>query len=208
MIPSAAAKIIYDYLARSSPLPLKPVDAIVGFGHFDLRIAHHCAQLWLARVAPRIIFAGGVGAGSADLGLPEANAFANLLQREYPMIPPAAILLESQSTNTGENVRNLVELARHANWSLDHVLLVATPFRQRRVQLTWQAQGVPQSRGISAPVPSSLATDIDLFTMKNEDLVAQLPGEIERLLSYAEREWIAPAHLPFSVIEAHKVLTD
>lgn len=202
MIPPEAAKIIYDFLARSSPPPLHPVDAIIGFGHFDLRIAHHCANLWLANAAPKIIFTGGVGAGSADLGVPEANAFANLLQREYPMIPSAAILLEPRSTNTGENVRNLVALAQQEKWPLDRVLLVATPFRQRRVNLTWQAQGPSKSHGIGAPVPSSLATDIDLFKTKNEDLVAQLPGEIERLQTYAQHGWIAPTKIPENITRA------
>jgi len=122
------------------------------------------------------------------------------------MIPPAAILLESASANTDENVRHLVELARRTNSSLDHVRFVATPFRQHRVEPTWQTPGPPRSRGFGPPA-STLATDTALFRIKNEELIAPLPGEIERLRSYAKRERIAPAHLPSPVIEARKVLT-
>jgi hypothetical protein len=34
---------------------------IVGFGHFDLRIARTCGDLWQQGLASRILFTGGVG---------------------------------------------------------------------------------------------------------------------------------------------------
>ena len=201
------AQLIYDYLSQNSPLPPHPVDAIIGFGHFDLRIAHHCAKLWRLGAAPHIIFSGGVGAGSADLGIPEAEAFANVLRQEYPDIPASAALLESRSTNTGENVRFLAALATTANCPLDQVVLVATPFRQRRVNLTWQAQGPLGSKSYAAAPPSTLKSDCALFATKGEDLIAQLPGEIDRLQNYANHGWIAPADLPSAVLSAQQTKT-
>ena len=202
----SAAQVIYDYLSKvSSPLPT-PVDAIIGFGHFDHRIARRCSELWTAGLAPRIIFTGGVGAGSADLTEPEADAFAAVLRAGFPLIPTSAVLIENQSTNTGENIRFLCQKAEAASCPLNQVVLVATPFRQRRVSLTWQAQGPVGSTAYAAPPPSTLAEDIALFATKNEDLVAQLPGEIDRLQSYATRGWIASEQLPQAIMAARRKL--
>jgi uncharacterized SAM-binding protein YcdF (DUF218 family) len=148
---SSVAQIIYDYLsAPSSPFPTA-VDAIIGFGHFDLRIPQRWGELWTSANAPRIIFTGGIGAGSADLKQSEANAFADALQANFPQIPGASILIENQSTNTGENVRFWCQKAAIVGWCLNRVILVATPFRQRRVNLTWRAQGPTGSQAYAAP---------------------------------------------------------
>jgi uncharacterized SAM-binding protein YcdF (DUF218 family) len=206
-MPASPAQIVYDYLNVCSTPPPAAVDAIIGFGHFDLRIATHCAELWLAGVAPIIIFTGGVGAGSADLDRPEAEAFAAKLQQDFPAIPTSAILLETRSTNTGENVRELIKRAQQNACPLHQVLLVATPFRQRRVAQTWSAQGPGDSIGSSAPVPSTLTEDIELFNPKIEDLVAQLPGEIDRLQNYGKRGWIASESIPLAVIRASAAIS-
>ena len=203
---SSAAPVIYDYLSNAS-FPLPPSsDAIIGFGHFDLRIARHCGKLWTAGLAPRIIFTGGIGAGSADLSEPEADAFARVLRSEFPQIPPSSVLIENQSTNTGENITFLSQKAAAAGWGLNRVILVATPFRQRRVTLTWQAQGPVGSTAYAAPPPSTLATDVALFATKNENLINQLPGEIDRLQTYATRGWIATEPLPQAIMAARRNL--
>lgn len=202
------AALLLDYLAlRSAALP-RGCDAIIGFGHFDLRVARRCGELWRAGVSPRIIFSGGVGAGSADLTEPEADAFATELRRHYPEIPADAILIESRSTNTGENVQFLQRAATDAGWSLRSVCLVATPYRQRRVALTWRQQGPRDGVASNAPPATTLAEEIELYAAKGEDFCAHLPGEIDRLIAYAERGWIAPETVPDTILSAAKQLRD
>ena len=203
-MPHSAAKTVYQYLSERSSLPSSPVDAIIGFGHFDLRIAHQCGQLWQSGFAPHIIFTGGIGAGSADLNQPEANELAEHLFAKFPDIPTEQVLLETSSTNTGENIRFLRQKAEAIPWPIQRVILVATPFRQRRVRLTWQAQGPTDSLTFNAPPPSTLNKDSALFATNGEDLTAQLPGEIDRLVSYAQRGWIAPESIPAAVISARR----
>lgn len=200
-MPPPAAQTIYNFLSPSVGTDPQPADLIVGFGHFDLRIAAQCAALWQLKLAPRILFTGGVGAGSADLGRPEAAAFAAVLYDTLPDFPRDQLIVESRSTNTGDNVRFSMELIAKAGWDVRSAILVATPFRQRRVNLTWSkvTGGIAHQ---SAPPPSSLAEDIALFAGKGEDLTAQLPGEIERLQNYPPRGWIDAATLPDHVLTA------
>ena len=194
-------QIIYDFLGHASAPPLQSADAIIGFGHFDLRIAHHCGDLWTRGLAPKIIFTGGVGAGSADLKIPEAEAFAAYLRQSHPEIPLEHVMIEPRSTNTGENVRETVAQAQAAAVPLDRVILVATPFRQRRVIQTWRHHQ-PQSEIQSAPPPSSMADDTAVFATKGETLEAQFPGEIDRLQTYPAKGWIAPVDIPPAVLVA------
>ncbi len=195
------AEVVFNYLNLRSSQPPDGCDAIIGFGHFDQRIARHCAELWRSGVAPRIIFTGGVGAGSADLSMPEAEAFAATLRERLPEFPNDALLLESDSTNTGENIRYLVVKAKACHWSLDTVALVASPYRQRRVALTWRRQA-PSGTFFNSPPPTSFAEERRVFAAKGEELVALLPGEVDRLTAYAERGWIAHAPIPLEVAEA------
>lgn len=196
-----SADTIYTYLSARSPDPLSPADLIVGFGHFDLRIARYCGELWQQGLAPRILFTGGVGAGSADLDMPEAEAFARELEAACPRFSSENLLTEGNSTNTGENIRFSLPLLAAAGWEVRSAILVATPFRQRRVNQTWSrvTGGIPHQ---SAPPPSNLATDIDIFGQKGEDLRTQLPGEIDRLRSYPARGWIDDVPIPADVLSA------
>lgn len=200
-MPLPAAQILYDYLSPSDAPDLRPADVIIGFGHFDLRIAHQCEALWRRGLAPRILFTGGVGAGSADLGEPEAEAFAATLRKICPAFPPDQLLIEPASTHTGDNVRFALAVLAEAGGTVQSAILVATPFRQRRVNQTWAKLAQPVSWQC-APPPSNLATDAALFARKGEDLVAQLPGEIERLQTYADRGWITASDIPPEVLSA------
>src|SRR4051812_48766594 len=100
----AAAERVLDYLAQSDPAPGTPVDAIIGFGVFDLALPRFCGELHDRGIAPRIIFTGGIGAGTGALGGPEAQVWRDELRRSHPQIPDSAIVIENRSTNTAENI--------------------------------------------------------------------------------------------------------
>jgi len=199
--PSSLAEIVYGYLAHRTMPHLRPADIIVGFGHFDRRVAQRCGELWQAGLAPRILFTGGVGAGSADLDQPEAEAFAQTLLREYPSFPHEHLIIEPESTHTGDNIRFSLGLIAAARWSVHSAILVATPFRQQRVRQTW-AKVTPSISQQSAPPLSSLDTDIEVFAQKGEDLIAQLLGEIQRLRAYPAKGWICSGEIPEDVTAA------
>ncbi|WP_221030280.1 YdcF family protein [Actomonas aquatica] len=198
-----APEVVFRYLNQRSSTPPEHCDAIIGFGHFDQRIARQCGELWRAGVAPRIIFTGGVGAGSADLGQPEARAFAATLHDMLPEFPADALLLETESTNTGENIRYLSLKAKTLQWPLTSVVLVASPYRMRRVALTWREQGPGAgSRYFCVPPLTTWDEEYRLFAAKGENLIRHLPGEIDRLTTYATRGWIAHTAVPLEVAAA------
>lgn len=206
-----SARSVFTYLAERDALPVEPCDAVFGFGVFDLRLPNFCGELYAASRARRIIFTGGVGAGSADLGQPEADAWFAALMQAYPHIPREHIILENRSTNTGENVRFTAELLARQHPPLMFgkgiraVIAVAAPSRLRRVRLTLQ-QLYPTLRVIGQHHGPSFEAELALYAGKGLDLVGHLVGELDRIVDYAVRGWLRPEPFPPWVAAAHSEL--
>lgn len=203
----SAARLVFAYLAAGDPLPAGAADAVIGFGHFDLGIPRQCAVLAQTGRAERIVFTGGVGAGSGGFQQPEAREFLDELVRVAAELKPRVAVVEDRSTNTGENVRFTTELlARVApdlapGRGLRRALLVATPCRMRRVVATVQRHW-PEVQLFAAPAPATYEEQEELYRRQGLDLVAQLAGEIERLRAYPAKGFCAPVAVPPAVLAA------
>src|SRR4051794_40177625 len=83
---------------------LAPADVILVLCSHDMAVAARGAQLWLEGWAPRLVYSGGLGSITRQMwSEPEADQFARVAAAMG--VPPEQILIENQSTNTGENVR-------------------------------------------------------------------------------------------------------
>lgn len=214
MIPDAvdsAARAIFAYLSATDPRPAQPCDAVIGFGTFDLALAAFCGELHTRGHARRIVLTGGIGAGTADLGRPEADAWRDEILRTHPQIDPRNILVENRSTNTAENIELTTELLarRHPELAFGRgiatALVVASPSRLRRVKLTLH-QRLPSLR-VWRSLP---AADFDReFALHESKAIAYLPhlaGEIDRIRDYPARGWIAAEPLPAEISAARALL--
>lgn len=198
---------LFDFLAVRSPEgEARDADLIVGFGHFDPKIAATCGALFRAGAADRILFTGGIGAGTADLGRPEAEFFADELRRHAPDIPERAVLTETASTNTAENLR-LSEIVLRNGWpgktfssGLRRVVLVANAYRQRRVWLTAR-KVYPRVTYVNCPPATSYAEEKKLFAEKGQDLDHLLRGELRRIVEYPAKGYIEACDIPESIRE-------
>lgn len=207
-----AAHTVFAYLAETDPHPSAPSDAIIGFGMFDLNLPVFCGELHAQGRAPRIVFTGGIGAGTGDLGQPEADAWRDALFQAYPDFPHERLIVENRSTNTAENIaftatllaRDYPELT--FGGGLRTALIVASPLRLRRVKLTLQHLQ-PALRTFRCLPPT---TDFDreqaLYAAQRQDYLAHLAGELDRIVGYPARGWIAAEPLPPAIVAAHAIL--
>ena len=188
-------KNLYNFL---SPTDEKvKADLIMGFGHFDLRIAKQCALLFNEKLAPKILFTGGVGAGSGDFKNPEAEEFQNYLINNHPEINANNILIEKESTNTSENVENSINILKKKELfdSIHRIILVATPSRQLRVYLTAKKL-LPNIELINIPPVSSYEFDLKKFNEKGINFKDYLLGEFDRIKKYPELGYICNTKTP------------
>ena len=187
------------------------VDAIIGFGHFDMKIPHTCGKLYEEGYAPKIILTGGVGAGTADLKKNEAQIFRDELYAHFPDIPEEDLLIEDQSTNTGQNIYFLKEMALRRwpehNFSkgISSVILVCNAARQRRTWLTWK-KILPHIPAINCPPQTTFEKEKDLFQSKGRELEDLLTGEMERIHNYPDKGFIVEEKVPEDVYDAYQAL--
>jgi uncharacterized SAM-binding protein YcdF (DUF218 family) len=95
------AQILWDYNLMHHQL--KNSDCILVLGSHDLRVAHRAVDVFLEGFAPYIIFSGGLGRlTKGTFTQPAADLFADIARKRD--VPEDKILIENQSTNTGENI--------------------------------------------------------------------------------------------------------
>lgn len=206
-----AIRTIHDFLAETDPLDADPYDAVIGFGMFDLSLPRFSGDLYARGHVRRIVFTGGVGAGTGNLGGPEADVWRDELCRSHPSISDADVITENRSTNTGENVRFTAALLErdHPGLALERgikrVIVVASPSRLRRVWLTLGK--LHPALDITRRLPdTTLERERALYRAQGIDYAAHVAGEIDRLGAYAERGWILAEPLPDRVRSARAAL--
>lgn len=209
---SEAGRRILAYLAETDPLPATPVDAVIGFGMFDLSLPRLCGDLLAQGLARRIIFTGGIGAGTGNLGRPEAEAWRVELRRSHPEITDEQLVIESRSTNTAENIAFTAELLarKHPELAFGHglrtAIVVASPSRLRRVGLTLRLRQ-PNLQIVRHVAPDvSFAREAALYEQNGTDYISHLVGELDRIQQYPARGWIAAETLPAAIVNAHDLL--
>jgi uncharacterized SAM-binding protein YcdF (DUF218 family) len=201
---------LFNFLNKKDAL--QKADVIMGFGHFDMNIPMRCCELYLQGLGRKIIFTGGVGAGSANFQNAEAIEFFNYAKRFFPHFPTEDILIEDKSTNTGENVRFSMQVLKEKlpDFNFDNgiqsAILVATPARQYRVYLT-VLQHLPHIKLINLPPELSYNDNVLIFNAKGEDFTQQLTGEIYRLIEYPAKGLCAPVNIPKEITDHYKKLT-
>ena len=93
---------LWDYMQLKHEL--KPADCLFVMCSNDVRVAEHAAKLYHQKLAPLIVFSGGEGRFTDGLfEKSEAETFAEIAKLSG--VPSKAILLETKSTNSGENFR-------------------------------------------------------------------------------------------------------
>jgi hypothetical protein len=205
-----AARTAFEYL-RIGDRAHAVADLAIGFGHFDLGIARKCADIYRGGRAGLVMFTGGRGSGTADITGPEADHFRAELRRYAPGIPRGVVMLERESTNTAENISFSLDVLRMAGKFQagvpESAILVASPYRERRVLLTARKM-MPGTTLYCSPPESSYERECDLFAAKGQNLDLLVAGELERIVQYQTKGWIAAEPLPPSISQCLEILRE
>src|SRR5260370_21582979 len=130
----ALVEKIWDY--HHLDHQLAHADAILGLCSHDTGVARRGAELFLQQWAPLLIFAGGRGAITRHLwNEPEADQFARIAVEMG--VPKDRILVENQSTNTGENILFTRQALAERRLDLRKFVVVQTPYMERRSHATF-----------------------------------------------------------------------
>ncbi|EGQ9109110.1 TPA: YdcF family protein [Vibrio alginolyticus] len=196
---------LWDYMQLKHEL--KPADCLFVMCSNDVRVAEHAAKLYHQKLAPLIVFSGGEGRFTDGLfEKSEAETFAEIAKLSG--VPSEAILLETKSTNSGENVRFTEQRLKEEGKQCSSFILVQKPFMERRAIATFEKQW--QSPYTQLQVNSAA---LPFFEYINEDMplmmvLEALMEDFSRVKSYPEKGFQTEQNIPQQVESSYQVLLE
>jgi uncharacterized SAM-binding protein YcdF (DUF218 family) len=198
---------IWRYLQLDQPL--SKADAILVLCSHDLRVAERGAQLYLEGWAPLLIFSGGLGSLTKRLwSEPEADQFARVAVSLG--VPQDAILIENQSTNTGENVRFTQRLLAEKGLDPQDFIVVQKPYMERRSFATFKKQWPGKDLVVTSPRVSldDYLRQYSNETLSADDVISIMVGDLQRIRVYPELGFQIPQEIPADVWQAYEELVE
>lgn len=186
---------------------LSKADAILVLCSHDKAVAERGAQLFLEGWAPLLIFSGGLGAITRHIwSEPEADQFAKIA---FQMgVPEDRVLIENQSTNTGDNVLFTKRLLAARSLDPQNFIVVQKPYMERRSYATFRKVWPEKTVIVTSP---QVTFDEYLRKYSNEtlspaDVISIMVGDLQRIRLYPEKGFQIPQEIPASVWTAFEGL--
>jgi uncharacterized SAM-binding protein YcdF (DUF218 family) len=195
------AKKLWNYLQlRQIP---EPSDCILVLGSHDLRVAKRAATLYMEGLAPLLICSGGLGNLTRDCWtVPEADQFASIA-REMG-VPAGHILIENQSTNTGENILFTRKMLQDKGLDPSRFLLVQKPYMERRSLATFARQWPGKYLRVTSPlIPFE---DYPTPEIPMERVIQIMVGDLQRIRYYPALGFQIAQEIPSDVWQAYESL--
>jgi uncharacterized SAM-binding protein YcdF (DUF218 family) len=183
----------------------RPVDVAIGLGSHDLGVATHAAELYHQGMFPHIVFTGA-NAPTTIQRFPRGEA---VHYREHAItlgVPAEVISIETDATNTSENLTNTRQILADADVRPASVMLVSRPYQQRRAYATcrkiWPEVDVVCSSQ-RLPLDEYIAGIGDV-----DQVITMLVGDTQRITEYARQGFAIEQPMPDHVHRAYHRLVD
>lgn len=179
-------------------------DAILVLCSHDRAVAERGAQLFLDGWSPLLIFAGGLGAITRHLwSEPEADQFAAIAVAMG--VPRDRILVENQSSNTGENVAFTRRLLAQRGLDPQSFIVVQKPYMERRSYATFRKVWPEKALVVTSPRVSfdEYLQRYSNETLSPDDVVGIMVGDLQRIRVYPARGFQIEQEIPPNVWEAY-----
>jgi uncharacterized SAM-binding protein YcdF (DUF218 family) len=199
------AQIIWDYHHLNDELA--HADAILVLCSHDKVVAKRGAELFLQGWAPLLIFAGGRGAITRHLWRePEADQFAAIAIAMG--VPEDQILIENQSTNTGENVLFTKRLLCKKGLDPQTFIVVQKPYMERRSYATFRKVWPEKELRVTSPqmTMDEYLKRYSHDALSADDVISIMVGDLQRIRLYAEKGFQIPQKIPADVWTAYEEL--
>jgi uncharacterized SAM-binding protein YcdF (DUF218 family) len=186
---------------------IEKANAILVLCSHDEVVAERGAQLFLDGWAPLLIFSGGLGSITKTMWTePEADRFANIAAGMG--VPREKIIVENQSTNTGENILFTKQLLATLQIDLRKLIVVQKPYMERRAYATTRKFWPEIELRVTSPqltFAEYLATYSN-HELTTDDIVGIMVGDLQRLRLYPEKGFQIYQEIPDEVWSAYEEL--
>jgi len=201
----ALAETLWNYHLMKQQIA--KADAILVLCSHDERVAERGAQLFLEGWAPLIIFSGGQGAITKALwDEPEAERFALIAMNLG--VPRESILIEKNSTNTGENVQFTRKLIEERGLDPQKFILVQKPYMERRALATFLRYWPEKQVVVTSPQVSfrDYLAQYSHRSLSTSDVIGIMVGDLQRIKLYPTLGYQIAQEIPDDVWSAYEEL--
>jgi uncharacterized SAM-binding protein YcdF (DUF218 family) len=201
----ALAETIWNY--HQMKHQVAQADAILVLCSHDERVAERGAQLFLEGWAPLIIFSGGRGEITKKLwDEPEAVRFARIAMGLN--VSRENILVEPNSTNTGENVRFTKKLLEECGLNPKKFIVVQKPYMERRAFATFRRYWPEKEVVVTSPQVSlrEYLAEYSNSSLSASDVVGIMVGDLQRIKLYPALGYQIAQEIPDEVWSAFEGL--
>ncbi|MFI2411387.1 YdcF family protein [Streptomyces sp. NPDC018947] len=182
---------------------VRPCSVAIGLGSHDLGVADATAALYHDGMVPLIVFTGATSRTTRER-MPRGEAEHYRERAEELGVPAAAILVEPNARNTGENITFSRALIADQGIAVSSVLLVCKPYEERRAYATARKLW-PDVEWVCASAPMSFAEYV--ASIGDERLVIDmLVGAQQRLVIYPDEGFMIRQEIPQDVEMAFRRL--
>lgn len=196
---SEDARMLWDYHHLNQPIEKR--ECLIGFGSHDTHVAERTAELFNQGFGSLIIFTGGLGRITKSIWhKTEAEKFADIA---YDMgVSPEKVLIETDSTNTGENIANTKRLIAEEQVPYRKFIVVDKPFKERRLYATLKKQW-PELDFIVTSPQFSYEEYCNYYRnspeLEIEDFINIMVGDLQRIDIYGKNGFQIPQSIPEDV---------
>jgi uncharacterized SAM-binding protein YcdF (DUF218 family) len=184
---------------------LRAVDVGIGLGSHDLGVATYTAELYHQGLFPRIVFTGA-NAPTTMERFPRGEAVHYREHATSLGVPDDVISVETQATNTSQNLTYSRAVLADAGVVPRSVLLISRPYQQRRAYATCRKVW-PEVEVLCGSRP--LPLDEYVETIGDVDrVINMLVGDTQRITAYAQRGFAIEQDIPADVHAAYRRLVD
>ena len=198
---SSLAKTLWDYHHVNHIL--KKSDCILALGSHDLRVAERAAELYLQGYAPSVIMSGGLGNFTKELWTEkEADQFAAVAIEKG--VPEKNILIENNSSNTGENILFTQKLLAEKKLNPQTFIVVQKPYMERRSYATFKKHWPDKDLIVTSPQISFEQYPTNEISI--EKVINIMVGDLQRIKFYPDRGFQIYQEIPADVWSAYEKL--
>jgi uncharacterized SAM-binding protein YcdF (DUF218 family) len=195
------AKRLWDYHHLNDKM--EKVDCILALGSHDLRVPERAAELYLQGFAPLVIMSGGLGNFTQDIWTEkEADKFSAVAIEKG--VPPEAILIENNSTNTGENIVFTQKLLKEKNLDPQSFIVVQKPYMERRSYATFKKHWPDKKLLVTSPQTSFEEYPNEEIPL--ERVINIMVGDLQRIKMYPAKGFQVYQEIPDDVWKAFEQL--
>lgn len=194
-------KILWNYHQMNQSL--EKADCILALGSHDLRVPERAAELYLEGFARLVIMSGGLGNFTREIWTEkEADKFAAIAIEKG--VPKEAILIENNSTNTGENILFTQKLLQEKGLDPHSFIVVQKPYMERRSYATFKKHWPDKKLMVTSP-------QISFDEYPNQEIPLErviniMVGDLQRIKVYPEKGFQIFQEIPEEVWNAFKKL--